>query len=185
MKSSIFIAATSAILAVAGPVGLRKRAMATHWDIEVVTVTVTAGSEPSAAVFIENVAPEVPKPSSAPVPAPAPAPEPTTSVVQPPPPPPKIKKPAAPQPQPKIEPAPEPEPTTSVVVEQPAPSADADSGNNNGGDQAGVSGDYKSTCLKQHNIHRSNHSAPALQWDDQLASWAEQLANTCVFEHDT
>jgi hypothetical protein len=30
-----------------------------------------------------------------------------------------------------------------------------------------------------------NHSAPALQWDDQLASWAKQLADTCVFEHDT
>jgi uncharacterized protein YkwD len=201
MKSSIFLAATGAMLAMAGPVDLRKRAMATEWEIEVVTVTVTAGSVPSGAVFLESSqqepepqpepeptpepnpepapAPE-PEPQPEPAPAPEPVPEPQPIVEAP-----KIKKPEpVPQPKPKPQPKPEPvpEPETTTLVQKPKPTEDAGAGN---GGQVDVSGDFKSTVLKHHNLHRMNHSAPALQWDDQLAGWAKQLADTCVFEHDT
>ncbi|KAL8996180.1 MAG: hypothetical protein Q9169_004246 [Polycauliona sp. 2 TL-2023] len=43
---------------------------------------------------------------------------------------------------------------------------------------------YKSAVLEHHNIHRSNHSADPLQWDDTLASYAEQVAKKCVYDHD-
>ncbi|WEW55857.1 hypothetical protein PRK78_001290 [Emydomyces testavorans] len=45
--------------------------------------------------------------------------------------------------------------------------------------------DYKGTVLYHHNIHRSNHSAEALTWDDNLESSARQLAETCVYGHNT
>lgn len=47
-----------------------------------------------------------------------------------------------------------------------------------------LDGAYDTVMLAYHNIHRSNHSAPALEWDDELAGYAENTANGCVFEHD-
>ena len=44
--------------------------------------------------------------------------------------------------------------------------------------------DYKDQCLTHHNIHRTNHSAPALTWSDSLASTAQKIASSCKFEHD-
>jgi uncharacterized protein YkwD len=38
--------------------------------------------------------------------------------------------------------------------------------------------------LYQHNIHRANHSAPNLEWDETLAQYAANTANGCVFAHD-
>jgi hypothetical protein len=53
-------------------------------------------------------------------------------------------------------------------------------------DTSGLSldGAYNTVMLAYHNIHRANHSAPALEWDDELAGYAENTANGCVFEHD-
>ncbi|KAL8729243.1 MAG: hypothetical protein Q9166_004864 [cf. Caloplaca sp. 2 TL-2023] len=51
-----------------------------------------------------------------------------------------------------------------------------------GGDTGSDS--YKSACLDHHNIHRANHSANALEWDDTLAEYAKQTAQTCVWAHD-
>ena len=48
-----------------------------------------------------------------------------------------------------------------------------------------ASDDYKSVVLYHHNVHRTNHSAPALTYDDTLAGYAATLAKTCVFAHDT
>ena len=45
--------------------------------------------------------------------------------------------------------------------------------------------DYKSAVLFHHNVHRTNHSAPALVYDDTLAGYAAEVARTCVFKHDT
>jgi uncharacterized protein YkwD len=50
--------------------------------------------------------------------------------------------------------------------------------------QAPSSGDYVSTALYHHNVHRANHSASDLSWDDSLASYALNTAQTCVFAHD-
>lgn len=38
--------------------------------------------------------------------------------------------------------------------------------------------------INEHNVHRANHSAPALEWDDTLAGYAQITANKCVFAHD-
>ncbi|KAK2809988.1 hypothetical protein FQN50_003402 [Emmonsiellopsis sp. PD_5] len=73
----------------------------------------------------------------------------------------------APKPQPTYAPAPEPKP-------KPQPTYAPPPANN-----------YQSLVLKHHNIHRSNHSAPALTWSDELAKAAQVLAQRCVFDHDT
>ncbi|OAA65788.1 scp-like extracellular protein [Niveomyces insectorum RCEF 264] len=44
--------------------------------------------------------------------------------------------------------------------------------------------DYAATALNQHNIHRANHSAPAATWNADLASYAAQAAESCVFAHN-
>lgn len=92
---------------------------------------------------------------------------------------------------PKVE-APAPVPTTApaapVVVPQPSPSPAApvvDSvvttpvvG------EAPKSGNYKDAVLYSHNVHRANHSAPALTFSDELASYAKTVADKCVWGHD-
>jgi uncharacterized protein YkwD len=49
----------------------------------------------------------------------------------------------------------------------------------------GVSSDYQQGILDSHNIHRANHSASDLAWDDKLAGIAAQIAASCVYAHDT
>ncbi|KAF2858475.1 pathogenesis-related protein precursor, partial [Piedraia hortae CBS 480.64] len=44
---------------------------------------------------------------------------------------------------------------------------------------------YKGKCLSAHNVHRANHSAPDIQWDDGLASTAAKIAATCNYAHNT
>ena len=36
----------------------------------------------------------------------------------------------------------------------------------------------------EHNMHRANHSANKLTWDNALASYAHTIAKRCVFAHD-
>lgn len=82
----------------------------------------------------------------------------------------------APAPPPSSE-APPPPPASSpapAVAAAPAPVQ-----------KAPAAGDYQSTVLYHHNIHRANHSADALSWDPTLASYAQQVAARCTFEHDT
>lgn len=42
---------------------------------------------------------------------------------------------------------------------------------------------YKGLVLEHHNIHRRNHSAEDLTWDDTLAEYAETTAKTCIWAH--
>lgn len=51
--------------------------------------------------------------------------------------------------------------------------------------QTAPSGSYRQKCLDHHNMHRLNHSAPALLWDDELEAIAQTTANTCYYDHDT
>lgn len=44
--------------------------------------------------------------------------------------------------------------------------------------------DYKSAVVYSHNLHRANHSAPALEWDDELESCAKTVAESCNYAHD-
>ena len=43
--------------------------------------------------------------------------------------------------------------------------------------------DYSNLVIVHHNIHRSNHSASPLTYDEGLASTAAKIAATCNFEH--
>lgn len=177
MKASLFLAATGAILATAGPIN--KRAITTDWVVEVVTVTVTAGDEPTvnAAVFMESAAPTT---TVAPVAAPAPTtlkpkPKPivkTTKIV------------AAPAPVETSSSKPAPVAITSVIVEQPKPTTSTAAAATTAASGTTISSeitdDYKTTVLNQHNLHRANHSVSALEWDDTLAQYAEITGNKCL-----
>ncbi|KAL8656162.1 MAG: hypothetical protein Q9226_002761 [Calogaya cf. arnoldii] len=72
-------------------------------------------------------------------------------------------------------------PKEEAPKEKPATSSPAQTTGASG--ETGTDG-YKSAVLEHHNIHRSNHSADALQWDDQLAQYAEQVAKSCKYDHD-
>ena len=43
---------------------------------------------------------------------------------------------------------------------------------------------YKGLTLLHHNVHRSNHSVPALEWNQTLADFAKESAKTCVWGHN-
>ena len=51
------------------------------------------------------------------------------------------------------------------------------------GPSTSSSADLRTTILNVHNAHRSNHHAPALTWDEGLASYAQKWVNKCVFQH--
>lgn len=42
---------------------------------------------------------------------------------------------------------------------------------------------YQGLVLLNHNIHRANHSVPALVYNNTLASYAEEIAKTCIYNH--
>ena len=42
---------------------------------------------------------------------------------------------------------------------------------------------YNGLTLQHHNVHRTNHSAPALTWNQTLADFAETTAKTCIWGH--
>lgn len=44
---------------------------------------------------------------------------------------------------------------------------------------------YQQAVLYNHNIHRSNHSAPSVDWSKNLETSARALAANCVYQHDT
>ena len=43
---------------------------------------------------------------------------------------------------------------------------------------------YHGLTLLHHNVHRTNHSAAALEWNQTLADFAKTTAQTCVWQHD-
>lgn len=211
MKYAFFLA-TGALLAAAMP--LDKRALEIDWVTDIVTVTVTvdptAPTSAAGGVFIQDVSSQ---PAVAPTPAPAPAPAPQAPAPKPvfaaPPPPVSSPKPAPPPPSPApaaptpvivpvaqapksspppaaspevaAKPSPKPAPAPSP---SPKPAAASPAASSSGSSSSSGATDYQSAMLNEHNIHRANHSAPALEWDDQLAGFAHITASTCVFAHD-
>lgn len=188
MRSSILLAATGALLAAAGPILQERGRLIVETEVveEWVTVTVTAGRNgrytPKATKFRQNSRPKPTTTSSSITSSSIPPPPPSSTapvvaevfvppVVEAPPPPPVVEAPPpAPIPEPVIEaPAPPPAP----VAPAPPPVQQAPSG-----------GDYESTLLFHHNVHRANHSSGDLTWDSNLASYALQTAQKCVFAHD-
>ncbi|EGD98303.1 hypothetical protein TESG_05682 [Trichophyton tonsurans CBS 112818] len=121
------------------------------------------------------IIPPVPSSSEEPLPPPpeptvVPSPEPEPSTYAPPPPPPPSSAPAPPPPPPPPSSAAPPpsQPTQGPAPPPPPPGKD-----------------YKEQTDYHHNVHRSNHSAPALSWSSALESSAKKLAESCVYGHDT
>ncbi len=49
---------------------------------------------------------------------------------------------------------------------------------------AATPADYPTVALNHHNYHRGNHSVRGVAWDSSLASYAADVAATCVFAHN-
>ncbi|KAK3366368.1 CAP domain-containing protein [Podospora didyma] len=80
---------------------------------------------------------------------------------------------SAPAPEKTPEPKSEPSP---VAAEAPKVAEAAD---------VTLSGDdYQGTALYHHNVHRANHSAPAVTWGQTYADFAATVAKSCRFAHD-
>lgn len=96
--------------------------------------------------------------------------------------------PAQPDPEPSKQPQATHEPTS-----QPKSTTDSSPpsgyGSSDGGDESRGSKahgfNYQQAVINSHNIHRANHSAPAIKWSSSLAATAEKIANTCVYAHNT
>ncbi|KAK3372157.1 CAP domain-containing protein [Podospora didyma] len=180
MKLSIFLATSGAVLAAATPI-LRGRRLfvETKVVVDFVTVTVTEGVTPT---MFGNRRPS-PKPavvSSSPVAPAAPTTPPVVVVPEP-------------TPEPKVEPTPEPTTAAPVVVPSPvakAPEAPAAAPVveapkiQEAAAQAPSGDDYQSTALYHHNVHRANHSVPAVTWSQTYADYAATVAKSCDFKHD-
>lgn len=156
-----------------------KRDVITNYDIVYVTdvVTVTAGqAEPTQApVFshyhhahahsqsttvIEQVSTEAKSTYQAPPPSSTPSPSST----------------------PAPEPATTQQPTSTYVAPTTSSSAVVYSSSSAA---AAAPTSYQDICVYHHNLHRSNHSAPDVAWSDDLASSAQQIAESCVYAHNT
>lgn len=70
-----------------------------------------------------------------------------------------------------------PEPTTTKTKTKPKPTQAPPS--------SGDMSSYNGIVVGHHNVHRSNHSAPNLQWDQGLAWAAEAWGAECNYAHDT
>ena len=86
--------------------------------------------------------------------------------------------------------------TSSVEEEAPAPTSEAPQetyeapSSTQAASQAPASSasgakpsDYQGFVEFHHNVHRANHSAPDLVWNDTLAATAEKIGQTCSYEH--
>ncbi|KAI4121806.1 MAG: hypothetical protein LQ338_006168 [Usnochroma carphineum] len=207
MRTSIILTAVLAGGALATPVKkwLEERALVVDWVTTTTVVWVTEGETATAAPLPYQKAAVAPAyvphyhahahahPAAPPVttPAPAAAPPPASSKPAAPAPVLDQKAPApvldqkAPQP-----PAQQPTPTSTPPAPAPSPNTNSD---NSGSTEAPTSYPadldttsdvYKALVLQHHNIHRANHSADDLVWDDTLAGYAEQSARTCVWGHN-
>ena len=98
-----------------------------------------------------------------------------------------VPKPASPPPQtqPQKQSQPPQGPTKPPSAPAPAspfagmPSAPASFVEDLTGDDAV----YKAIVLLHHNIHRTNHSLPLLEWNETLFEYAKASAQACVYEH--
>jgi hypothetical protein len=108
------------------------------------------------------------------VPNPEPEPEPTTSPV--PAPESQAPAPSAPAAEPSTPPAetPTPSPAQPSAAPSAAPPASPP-----------ASGSYSDLVVYNHNVHRTNHSAPAMAWNQSLADTALKIAQSCIYAHNT
>ncbi|KAL8827092.1 MAG: hypothetical protein Q9170_007155 [Blastenia crenularia] len=197
MRTSIILSTLIAGGSLATPVKkwLEERALVIDYVTTTTVVWVTAGQPlpTTSTMAAVAAAPAAPKKAAA-----APNyhphkhahPHPTTPSSSPTPPPPS-SSPVAPAPVPaSSSPVEQPKSTSTPPPPPPATTTPAtSSGSSNAPtgyvDNLDTTSDvYKALVLTHHNVHRSNHSADDLVWDDTLASYAAQTAKTCVWGHD-
>lgn len=178
MRSSVLLAASSAVLAVASPLLDKRRIVVqTETAVTMVTVTVTEG-RPLPSMFMPGRHHLKPVITSSSIPPPTPTPSPSPSPIPEPAPAPPAPAPEVPAFVPEVPafvpeaPAPAP-PAPAPAPPAPAPVLSAPAGD-----------DYVSTVLYHHNVHRSNHSASDLSWSQVHADYALQSAKSCEFKHD-
>ncbi|TPX24212.1 hypothetical protein DIZ76_013555 [Coccidioides immitis] len=200
MRYSSFVAALCVGGALASPI--EQRAYVTDVAVVTRTVYVTIGGAPTPVAAANRrpwwhwpgrpsiIYPPPHKPSPRPsptsqAPPPPPPPPPTSTQAPPPPPPPPAETttqaPPRPPPAETTTQAPPPPPPAETTTQAPPPPPET----TKPAEVPPPSDDYKGVVLYHHNVHRSNHSAEALTWDDNLESSAKQLADTCVYEHNT
>lgn len=76
-------------------------------------------------------------------------------------------------------------PTSQYVAPTSAWSAPAAPSSSAPSYAAPADNSYAGITVNQHNLHRANHSSPALAWDDDLAKSAADIAASCVYAHNT
>lgn len=179
MKSALIFATTMVATALAKPFVQEKRYYVTETVIETATVTVTGGfnawipwgagrqtSTTTLAITISSPAPATTSPSSPSsssqvvLPAPSTSSSPSSSST---------------------------EPSTSTVVPPPSTSSSSTTSAAAAANTSASSNPdskYSAPILEQHNLHRNNHSANPIVWDDGLARIAQQIASSCVYAHD-
>ena len=200
MRTAAVVALLFAAGALATPV-LDRRVLVTEEVVVTVTDYVTAGAPKASTKPVAVVAahhghyhPYKPKSTTkAAAPAPAPA---------------KAEAPKAVAPAPKqsstkvsVAPAPEPTSTSKAAAVVPTSKAAAPSPTTTAAPQAAVaagssdlpktfvpnldpsSNIYSGLSVQHHNVHRQNASAPDLTWNDTLAGYAKQTAQTCKWGH--
>lgn len=172
MKSSILVAASAAMLAMASPMDMEKRKYETSWVIVEYTVTVTGTETASVKPTLPFGGGQKQRPHDT-----------TTSVQEaaattPAPPPVVVVTVTASGSDPK--PTTQTQESTPVSSDPETPAATAPAST----EDPSEAGDYITEAVSRHNMHRSNHSAPDVTWSDELAGYAADTAATCVFEHD-
>ncbi|KAI9846200.1 MAG: hypothetical protein M1837_004314 [Sclerophora amabilis] len=174
MRSSVWVSAMMAALAVATP--LDKRVYVTDVSVVTTVVVVTAGGQPPAA----------PTPPPSPVARPKPQNKGHKGHKHfvPPPPPPPVEEvnPPPPVEEPAVEEVNPPPVDTPKSEPEPEPVADDEYGLGNGPPDAN---DWRGNVEYSHNIHRKNHTSGPIQWDQKLADIAQEIADSCVYEHNT
>lgn len=163
MKGSLFLGALCVFGAVASPIDKRV-VIVTDTVVDDVVVTVTGGPATTSS-SISTAAPVVY----------------TTAVVVEDAGPAEVNNVAAPSTsssisttQPTVAPTTSVAPTTTSAVQTSSSTSETASG----------SAAYQTMILNAHNIHRANHSASDLTWNETLAESALALANTCNYGHN-
>lgn len=153
MRAAI-IAAAFAASAFAAPYS--KRAMVVDYQIDVVTklVTVTAGQPAPTQPAVANFIADTT--------APAPTPEVTVDNSD-------------------DQTSTQSSSDDSSTPAPPPPAADQSSSDSASSGPA--SGSYQDAVLYHHNVHRANHSAPDLSWNQDLADIAATIGQSCYFGH--
>ena len=205
MRSSVLFAALCATSTFAAP-GFKKRVQVTDWVLDVVTVTdyIYVGANGPYATSVvgpvddprhhhdtststTSIIISTSTSTSTSTTTPVPVVTPTTTAVLPPPPPPPATTTAAPVPATTVvaPPPPPPPATTPVPASNPAtPGFFEGAPLSIIFDLADTDPVYKAIALVHHNVHRTNHSAPAVTWNDTVASWAREKANACVYDEN-